>query len=125
MVLENRPVRLSIPASDLARARQFYADKLGLVPSSEGQFGLNYQAQGTFFTIVPSDSAGVANYSLMTWVVDDLHATVNALRARGILLEEYDLPFMKTVNGIADFGQDQVAWFKDSEGNLLAIAQLG
>ena len=123
-MLANRPVRLSIPASDLARAKQFYADKLGLVPSSEGQFGLNYVSQGTLFTIVPSDSAGKASYSLMTWLVDNIQTTVTELRARGIAFEDYDLPFMKTVDGIADFGQDQVAWFKDSEGNLLAIAQV-
>ncbi len=123
-MLANRPLRLSIPASDLARAKQFYADKLGLVPSSEGKFGLNYVSQGTLFTIVPSDSAGTASYSLMTWLVDNIQTTVADMRARGIIFEDYDLPFMKTVNGIADFGQDQVAWFKDSEGNLLAIAQV-
>ncbi len=124
-MLANRPLRLSIPASDLARARRFYAEQLELEPLSEGEFGINYRSSGTFFTLVPSESAGKAKYSLMTWVIDDIEAAVLALRERGVAFEDYDLPFLKTINGIAALGLDRVAWFKDSEGNLLAIAQLG
>jgi catechol 2,3-dioxygenase-like lactoylglutathione lyase family enzyme len=123
-MLANRPIRLSIPARDLARAKQFYADKLGLTPSSESEFGLNYRSENGLFTIVPSESAGQASYSLLTWIVDDIETMMSAMRTQGIEFEDYDLPFLKTVNGIADFGQDKVAWFKDSEGNLLAIAQV-
>jgi hypothetical protein len=123
-MLTDRPLRLSIPAADLVRARQFYADRLGLTPVSEGEYGVNYRSGGMYFTIVPSESAGTAKYSLMTWLVEDIDLAVSDLRARGVIFEDYDLPILKTVNGIATLGTDRVAWFKDSEGNLLAIAQL-
>ena len=68
----------------------------------------------------------------MGWEVDDLEATVAALRARGVVFEEYDLPGRRTVGGIADIEGnypsrggvgERAAWFRDSEGNLLGIGQ--
>ena len=124
-MLTNLPVRLSIPVADFARAKQFYAEKLGQVPFDESMYGLSYKSGETYYTLVRSDSAGQATYSVMTWLVDNIDATFQALSSAGVVFEEYDLPFLQTDHGIATLGADRVAWFKDSEGNLLAIAQLG
>ena len=60
----------------------------------------------------------------MTWYVDDLATEVTALRSLGVAFEEYDTPWLKTENGVTNLDGNQLAWFKDSEGNLLALAQL-
>ncbi len=59
----------------------------------------------------------------MTWMTDDIEADMAELRARGVVFEEYETPEVKTVNGVAAIGQSKGAWFKDSEGNLLALGQ--
>ena len=57
--------------------------------------------------------------------MDDIEAEVAELMARGVVFEEYDLPGLKTANGIATMGPNRAAWFKDSEGNILGPVQLG
>ena len=59
----------------------------------------------------------------MTWMTDDIEAEVAELKARGVVFEEYEMPEVKTANGAATIGQSKGAWFKDSEGNLLALGQ--
>jgi len=71
----------------------------------------------------PSQGAGTSNASTAFWSVDDVAAEVAALRARGVVFEEYDMPGIKTVNGIATGGGAKTAWFKDTEGNILALSQ--
>jgi len=108
----------------LTRSRQFYAEKLGLTPVAELPTRVVYECGGSSFALVPSESAGKAPYSLLTWYVDDLAAEMAGLRSKGVDFEEYDLPWLKTMNGVANLDGNQLAWFKDSEGNLLALAQL-
>jgi hypothetical protein len=74
--------------------------------------------------LTPSNSAGEATNSLLTRFVDNIVKVKTWLSEQGISFEEYDFGDVKTVNGIANLGDDRVAWFKDSEGNLLAIAEL-
>jgi hypothetical protein len=57
------------------------------------------------------------------WLMEDVESEVATLKARGVVFEEYDLPSLKTVNSIATIGPGKGAWFKDSEGNLLSLAQ--
>ncbi len=71
----------------------------------------------------PSPGAGTSRASTAFWAVDDVEAEVAALRARGVVFEEYDMPGLKTKNGIASAGGAKTAWFKDTEGNILAISQ--
>ncbi len=124
-MLQHFSVRYSIPAQDRNRAKQFYAEKLGLTPYTEHDFALSYRTGTTEFNIVVPTQPYHADYSLMTWVVDDIEATVSHLRERGVVFEEFDLPYMKSESGIVTFGVDRVAYFRDSENNLLAIAQMG
>ena len=123
-MLADFPICFNIPAADMTRARQFYAEKLGLTPAAEFPTRMVYVCGGSSFAIVPSESAGKAPYSLMTWYVDDLAANMAALHSLGVTFEEYDWPWLKTVNGVANLEGNLLAWFKDSEGNLLALAQL-
>jgi catechol 2,3-dioxygenase-like lactoylglutathione lyase family enzyme len=121
-MLGDHAIHATIPATDLERARAFYADKLGLVPTSEDPGGLIYATSGgVWFRLFPTPYAGTALHTVAGWVVQDLEAEVAELRAKGVVFEEYDTPQVKTVDGIADMPGGRAAWFKDSEGNILAL----
>ena len=130
MLNEGR-VATRLPAQDLARARAFYADKLGLDPVEERPGGLRYVVGGGEFALFESGGAASGDHTQMGWEVDDIEATVAALRSRGVVFEEYDLPGLTTVGGIADIDGnypskgtgERGAWFRDSEGNMLGIGE--
>src|SRR5919112_55306 len=131
-MLEHADVATRLPAQDLARARAFYAEKLGLEPAEERPGGLRYRCGNTFFVVFQSAGAASGTHTQMGWEVEDIEATVAALRARGVVFEEYDLPGLTTVDGIADIEGnypskggvgERGAWFRDSEGNMLGVGQ--
>lgn len=131
-MLDNSAVATRLPAQDLQRARAFYADKLGLEPSEERPGGLRYQCARGEFALFQSEGAPSGSHTQMAWQVDDIEAAVAQLKARGVVFEEYDLPGLTTVGGITQVAGnypseggagERAAWFKDSEGNLLAIGQ--
>lgn len=72
---------------------------------------------------VPLNRGGTSRASTAFWAVDDVAAEVRELKARGVVFEEYDFPGVKMENSIASAGGAKTAWFKDSEGNILAISQ--
>jgi catechol 2,3-dioxygenase-like lactoylglutathione lyase family enzyme len=115
----------TLPATDLERARAFYADKLGLTPAEESPGGLFYDgAGGTRFLLYPTGGAASGQHTQVGFQVTDVGTEVADLKARGVVFEEYDLPGLKTEGGIAQIGPNQAAWFKDSEGNILGVVQL-
>lgn len=131
-VLARSDVQARLPAQDLERARRFYADKLGLQPVEERPGGLRYRCGSTFFGLFASAGRPSGQHTQMGWKVDDIDATVAQLRARGVVFENYDLPGLTTVDGIADIEGaypsdggigERAVWFHDSEGNLLGIGQ--
>ena len=130
-MLENGRVASRLPAQDLGRARAFYAEKLGLEPVEEREGGLRYVCAAGEFALFESAGAASGDHTQMGWEVDDIEATVRELRARGVVFEEYDLPGLRTVDGIADIegnypskgSGERGAWFRDSEGNMLGIGQ--
>jgi catechol 2,3-dioxygenase-like lactoylglutathione lyase family enzyme len=123
-MLANFPIGINIPVADLVRAQKFYADKLGLDAFAVLPTRVVYHAGDSSFALVPSEDAGKDSYSLLTWYVNDLVLMMKLLRAQGVTFEVYDWPGLKMVDGVADLDGNQLAWFKDSEGNLLALAQL-
>jgi catechol 2,3-dioxygenase-like lactoylglutathione lyase family enzyme len=132
VTLEQSHVATRLPAQDLERARLFYAEKLGLVPVEERPGGLLYRCASGSFALFLSNGASSGNFTQMAFEVTNLKATVEALRTRGVMFEEYDLPGLNTVDGIAEVAGNYrskggvgelAAWFKDSEGNLLGIGQ--
>jgi catechol 2,3-dioxygenase-like lactoylglutathione lyase family enzyme len=124
-MLANDPIYPSLPATDLERAKRFYADKLGLTPENELPGGLLYRCGGdTRFAVFTSQGQASGTHTQSFWLVEDVESEVAALKARGVVFEEYDLPSLSTVNSIATAGPIKGAWFKDSEGNLLSLGQL-
>jgi catechol 2,3-dioxygenase-like lactoylglutathione lyase family enzyme len=114
----------TIPTTDLASARRFYEDVLGLEVAREHLSGVAFRTGQTFLELYPTRTAGTAQHTLGSFEVEDIEAATSALRERGVTFEEYDFPGLKTVNGIAELpGGVKVAWFKDPEGNILGIVQ--
>lgn len=127
-MLRDAKVEAVVPVSDLERAIDFYTQKLGLelverlddMPENpEARFG----AGETTLAAYKSVGAGQSRHTLAAFVVDDIESTVRRLRDNGVAFEEYDLPGLKTENGIARTGATLGAWFKDPDGNILAVAQ--
>ena len=117
-----------IAVKDLDRAKDFYGGMLGLTASDKRHgAGIRYETQGgSWFLVYRSEFAGTAKNTCMRFEVEDIEATVRQLRNRGIVFEEYDLPGVKTVDGIAEHESGaRGAWFKDPEGNVLQIGQYG
>lgn len=123
MGLEKARVAGIVPAADLDRAQKFYSEKLGLSPARVDEAGATYElADGTNFLLYSTPEAGKATHTIMGFEVDQLDSTMDELRSKGVTFEEYDLPYLKTENGIANFGDTRGSWFKDSEGNILALS---
>jgi len=91
-----------LPAQDLERAKAFYAEKLGLSPNEERPGGLRYRCGNSWFSLFESSGKPSGNHTQLAWEVDDIEAVVAELRTRGVVFEEYDLPGLKTINGIAE-----------------------
>ena len=115
----------TLPAADLERAKRFYAEKLGLTPATESRNGIFYEvAGGTRFILYPTPNPTRGGHTQIGFATKDIKAEVTALRARGVVFEEYDFPGLQTVDSVAKTGDAQAAWFKDSEGNTIGIVQL-
>lgn len=122
-MLDTTTVSAMIPAQDLDRARAFYEEKLGLKPTEERSDGLQYECGDGRFVLFESTGQASGTHTQLGWDVDDLNAVVDQLRKNGVVFEEYDMPGFRTVDGIAEVEGERGAWFKDSEGNLLALGQ--
>jgi predicted enzyme related to lactoylglutathione lyase len=122
-MLRTAPIRAYIPATDVKRARDFYEKKVGLTPKEVSEGGVIYECGGSEVFLYQTPNAGTSKASQAFWDVDDVEAEMKELKARGVVFEEYDLPGVSMKNGIATGGGAKTAWFKDSEGNILAISQ--
>ena len=126
-MLNDGRIAARLPAQDLKRAREFYADKLGLTPSQEfGEEALAYRtAGGTAFNVYRTEYAGKAEHTIAQWHVTDIDSEVRDLKAKGVTFEVYaDMPGVQWDGEIAEIpGMGRAAWFKDSEGNILCLDQ--
>lgn len=121
-MLQKSPIFAYIPARDVARARRFYEDQLGFRPGREVGGGVTYECGGaTACFLYPTPNAGTSAASQAFWQVADLEAEVAELKKKGVTFEQYDMPGMK--DGIVTAGGAKAAWFKDTEGNILALIQ--
>jgi catechol 2,3-dioxygenase-like lactoylglutathione lyase family enzyme len=124
---DDRPAAIAamLAASDLARAKAWYADKLGLAPAMEMDGALNYRCGASDFTVYESEFAGTAKNTVAVWRVADLGAEMAELRGKGVVFEDYDFGDWRTVDGVmTDSVGGMSAWFTDSEGNVLSLAQV-
>jgi catechol 2,3-dioxygenase-like lactoylglutathione lyase family enzyme len=123
-MLKNARMVPYIPVADVARARKFYEEKVGLKPKEEYAGSVIYECgNGSWVFMYPSPGAGTSKASTAFWAVDDVASEVAELKSRGVVFEEYNTSAIKTENSIASAGGAKTAWFKDSEGNILAISQ--
>ena len=123
-MLQNSPLYSYIPARDVRRARTFYERTLGFKSKIEINGGVVYEfAKGTACFLYPTPNAGTSQASQAFWEVDDIEREVAELKARGVVFENYDMPGDKSPSGVVTSGGAKAAWFKDSEGNILAIIQ--
>ena len=123
MGLNDFPVTASVAVSDITRGREFYEGKLGLSGGEDQpDGGHTYDcAGGSRIHIYPSDTAGSGRATVAWWEVGDIEATVDELTAKGVTFEQYGEPFNTDAKGIARLGDLAAAWFKDPDGNILAI----
>ncbi|NPC54656.1 VOC family protein [Caenimonas soli] len=123
-MLQDSPMYAYIPAKDLARARKFYEEKVGLKPSQETNGGVVYEfGKGTACFLYPTPNAGTSQASQAFWSVADVDREIEALKAKGVVFEDYDMPGEKSAAGAITAGGAKAAWFKDSEGNIMALIQ--
>ena len=122
-MLSSAPIRAYIPASDVPRARKFYEGMLGLKPREEYAGGVIYDCGGAEVFLYKTPNAGTSKASQAYWQVADVEAEVADLKNRGVVFEQYDMPGMTMNNSIVSAGGAKTAWFKDTEGNILAVSQ--
>jgi catechol 2,3-dioxygenase-like lactoylglutathione lyase family enzyme len=111
----------TIAVSDIERAKGWYADKLGMTPTSEDAVGAWYDCGGGQFLLFPTPMAGTAKNTVMEWTVDDVMSEVASLTSKGVIFDTFEMEGITWDNGVASMGEHKGAWFKDSEGNVLAI----
>jgi catechol 2,3-dioxygenase-like lactoylglutathione lyase family enzyme len=120
-------VHPTLPVVDLARARKFYEETLGLtVVKTDPSPGVTYRAGGDTGLYIYQRGATKADHTAASFSVEDVEAEVRELKAKGVVFEEVDEPGMgiKTVNGVATIGEMKGAWFRDTEGNTLAVTNM-
>ena len=124
-MLGDYPINPVLLAKDLAAAREFYHTRLGLEIISENENEIVFRCGGGTRLEISKSTIGTADTQTQaTWFVENLQAEVADLRSRGVNVENYDLPDLKTEGGIADFGFALAAWIIDPGKNALGIIQL-
>ncbi|MEO5985954.1 MAG: VOC family protein [Candidatus Limnocylindria bacterium] len=125
-MLNDFPLSARLPATDVARARAWYEEKLGLVPTRDDEMGgFWYLTGGAWFYLYATPSAGTAQNTAAGWQVDDIQAVMDEIRSRGVAFEEYDFGEMgSTVGGLMTTPFGKAAWFKDSEGNTIELSEV-
>ena len=115
----------TLPAVDLKRARRFYEGILGLkVVMEDPSPGIMVQCGKGTMIYVYERAATKADHTVASFAVDDVEAEMKELQKKGIKFEEYSMPGLKTVHGVATVGGMKAAWFKDTEGNILSVTQM-
>jgi catechol 2,3-dioxygenase-like lactoylglutathione lyase family enzyme len=123
-MLAGARIGANVPVSNLEEAVSFYGEKLGLslFERGEGEPYARFAGAGeTKLGVYESNTAGQSRHTLASFVVDDVRSVVDELKAKGITFEEYDMPGMKTEDGVAVIGDTRAAWLKDPDGNILEI----
>jgi predicted enzyme related to lactoylglutathione lyase len=129
-MLASARIAAIVPVSDVEAAIRFYGDTLGLVlrerrsdlpENREAEFEAG---EGTLL-VYESVGAGQSRHTVAGFRVEDVDEVVRTLRGRGVVFEEYDLPDLKTEDGVAAVGDVRAAWCRDPDGNILAVESVG
>ena len=120
--ISNSQVTCMLPVKDLARARRFYEESLGLEPvglKPDGKFV--YRCGGTEIALFPKPEGTKAEHTAVSFQVRDIAASIKQLKSRGVKFADYDYPGLKTVEHVCVLGAEKAAWFEDPEGNILCL----
>jgi catechol 2,3-dioxygenase-like lactoylglutathione lyase family enzyme len=122
-MLANKDVAANIPVKDVAKAKKFYEDTLGL--KEVGRFGdevVTFKSGQSEILVYRSEHAGTNKATAMTWTLgDDIDKTVKELKSKGVSFEHYDMPGLKLDGDVYVGDGMKVAWFKDPDGNTLCV----
>jgi len=119
------PIDVVLLATDLDASRDFYGDKVGLEILTEAPYAVTFRCGGESRLTISKSTVGTSDdQTQAAFRVKDLDAEVELLRSRGVKIEEYNLPNLKTVDGIADVGFARFAWFIDPGKNCVGVMQL-
>ena len=120
--LGGKDAMATIAVRELKRAKEFYEGKLGFSPVPSGEKSvLNYKSGKSTFMVYVSEFAGTNKATAATWIVDDAEEVARALKAKGVVFEHYDLPGVKRKGDVHFAGELKNVWFKDPDGNILAV----
>ena len=121
-MLSDKDAVATIAVKDLKAAKKFYSDTLGLKPTPVPEPEvLNYKSGNSTLLVYKSQFAGSNKATSVTWIVDDVEGTVRDLKAKGVTFEHYDFPGMTRKGDVHIAGKSKAAWFKDPDGNILAV----
>ena len=115
-------VTCMLPVKDLARARRFYEERLGLLPlggKPDGKFV--YRCGGTEVALFPKPEGTKAEHTALSFRVANIADAIDVLKSRGVVFADYDFPGLKTVEHVCVLGSEKAAWFEDTEGNILCL----
>jgi catechol 2,3-dioxygenase-like lactoylglutathione lyase family enzyme len=121
-MLSTAAVTTMLPVKDMDRARAFYEGCLGFKPGGfkpDGKFV--YSVGGSTLALFPKPEGTKADHTAVSFRVEDIAASIKALKSAGVAFEDYDFPGLKTVNHVCVLGAEKAAWFKDTEGNYLCL----
>jgi len=126
MALRDHPVHATLPANDLERAQRFYSEVLGLTPHPDGPIRVFFiTPDGSRFVLYQTAKTSRGGHSQMAFRVKDLDAEIAELKRRGVEFEEYDSATVRTDrNNVSMVSGARVAWFRDSEQNMIGLMQL-
>lgn len=123
-MLGEHPVHVVLLSRNLAETRDFYHDKLGLEILEENEAAISFRCGGESTIAVTMSTVGTADEQTQAgWFVPDLASELAELRSMGVVIQDYDTPELKTVDGVADLGFALAAWIVDPHGNALGILQ--
>jgi catechol 2,3-dioxygenase-like lactoylglutathione lyase family enzyme len=125
-MLHERRAHATLPVADLAFARGFWEGRLGFRPVEEYPTAVIYAgAGGSVFALSRASARATGGHTQLAFTVPDIESEVAELRGLGVTFEDYDLPGLRTTDGIADLGGNRAAWFKDPDGNVIGIIEFG
>jgi catechol 2,3-dioxygenase-like lactoylglutathione lyase family enzyme len=121
-MLGDKDAMATIAVKDIKAAKKFYEDKLGLkAVGTEGPQVVTYTSGSSRVLVYVSQYAGTNKATAVTWIVDDVEGAVQAIKSKGVAFEHYDFPDSTRKGDVHVMGDRKAAWFKDPDGNILAI----
>jgi predicted enzyme related to lactoylglutathione lyase len=125
MSLTHRTVSMMLPVNDVGRAQQFYSESLGLDYTGTNEEGSAMYALegGATLLLLPRPGGARSDSTAMSFEVEDLDKEIDELESRGVVFDDFDMPELKTVNHVAEMGNERASWFRDPDGNVICLHQ--